>query len=101
MPSDTSIIAPPYHVQSTAAELRSGFPYFAHHDSISALWSQKWRLPCVQGIYPFTDGGIQDFEPIFAGFLFCLTAYGNFWQFYPPPVRKLCAETRNLTPVRR
>jgi hypothetical protein len=66
VPSDTSIIAPLYHVQSTAAELRSGFPYFGHHDSISALWSQKWRMPCVQGIYPFTEGGIQDFEPIFA-----------------------------------
>ena len=66
MPSKTSIIAPPYHVQSTAAELRSGFPYFGQHDSVSALWSQKWRMPCERGIYPFSDGNIQDFEPIFA-----------------------------------
>ena len=35
---ETPIIAPPYHVQSTAAELRSGFPYFSYHDSVSALW---------------------------------------------------------------
>jgi hypothetical protein len=28
MASHTSIIAPPYHVQTTAAATRSGFPYF-------------------------------------------------------------------------
>ena len=66
MTSKTSIIAPPYHVQSTAAELRSGFPYFPQHDSVSALWSQKWHMPCERGIYPFYDGNLQDFEPIFA-----------------------------------
>lgn len=62
----TTILAPPYHVQSTAANLRSGFPYFSHHDSISALWSQKWRPPCAHGIYPFTDANVEDFDPIFA-----------------------------------
>jgi acetyl esterase/lipase len=62
----TGIIAPPYHVQSTAGTLRDGFPYFAHHDSVSALWAQKWRAPCAAGIYPFTDGQVGDFDPIFA-----------------------------------
>ncbi len=62
----TSIIAPPYHVQSTAAVLRSGFPYFSHHDSVSSLWNQKWRTPCAHGIYPFTDANVDDFDPIFA-----------------------------------
>jgi acetyl esterase/lipase len=62
----TGIIAPPYHVQSTAGTLRDGFPYFAHHDSVSALWTQKWRAPCTAGIYPFTDGRVGDFDPIFA-----------------------------------
>ena len=60
------IIAPPYHVQSTAKALRDGFPYFAHHDSVSALWAQKWRKPCSAGIYPFTDADVADFDPIFA-----------------------------------
>jgi hypothetical protein len=64
--TSTGIIAPPYHVQSTAEILRDGFPYFAHHDSVSALWSQKWRTPCAAGIYPFTDGRVEDFDPIFA-----------------------------------
>ncbi|MTD55570.1 alpha/beta hydrolase family protein [Amycolatopsis pithecellobii] len=62
----TGIIAPPYHVQSTAGTVRDGFPYFAHHDSVSALWSHKWRAPCAAGIYPFTDGRVADFDPIFA-----------------------------------
>ena len=61
----TTIMAPPYHVQSTAAELRNGFPYFAYHDSVSALWAAKWRIPCQQGIYPFADANVVDFDPIF------------------------------------
>ncbi len=60
------IIAPPYHVQSTAEQLKDGFPYFPHHDSVSKLWSEKWRPLCSHGIYPFTDGDVADFDPIFA-----------------------------------
>jgi hypothetical protein len=33
----TGIIAAPYHVQSTGGNLRDGFPYFTHHDLMSAL----------------------------------------------------------------
>lgn len=65
MTQTTSILAPPFHVQSTASELRSGFPYFSFHDSVSALWTQKWRMPCAHGIYPFTDANVADFDPIF------------------------------------
>lgn len=54
------------HVQSAAQDQREGFPYFAHHDSVSALWEKKWRAPCAAGIYPFTDGKVEDFDPIFA-----------------------------------
>ena len=66
MASTTSIVAPPYHVQSTAKDVRSGFPYFAHHDSVAALWDGKWRVLCQHGIYPFTDADAEDFEPVFA-----------------------------------
>ena len=59
------ITAPPYHVQSTAAHLRGGFPAFAHHESVSALWSKKWRGPCAAGLYPFMDADVADFDPIF------------------------------------
>ena len=57
---------PHYHVQATAKSVRDGFPYFRHHDSVSALWAQKWRASCAAGIYPFTDGNVADFDPIFA-----------------------------------
>ena len=60
------ISAPPYHVQSTAEQLKGRFPYFAHHESVSNLWAKKWRPPCSHGIYPFTDGDVADFDPIFA-----------------------------------
>ena len=59
------IIAPPYHVQLTAATLRAGFPYFTFHESVSAFWKEKWRGPCQHGIYPFTDAKVVDFDPIF------------------------------------
>ena len=58
-------LVPPYHVQRTATSLRSGFPYFSHHDSVSALWQQKWRTPCEHGTYPLTDAHVADFDPIF------------------------------------
>ena len=55
-----------YHVQASPMQARNGFPYFAHHDSVSALWEGKWRSLCAHGIYPFTDGDVADFDPIFA-----------------------------------
>ena len=66
MRDSPKIVAPPYHVQSTASELRNDFPYFAHRASVSTLWSQKWRMPCAADIYPFTDAYVADFDPIFA-----------------------------------
>jgi dienelactone hydrolase len=55
-----------YHVQQTAETKRGGFPYFAHHESVSALWSQKWRGPSAAASYPFGEGNVADFEPVFA-----------------------------------
>ena len=65
MTSSAKVFAPPYHVQATAKEARGGFPYFPYHGSVSALWAQKWRKPCVAGIYPFTDADVADLDPIF------------------------------------
>ncbi|KAL8949671.1 MAG: hypothetical protein Q9222_004232 [Ikaeria aurantiellina] len=36
-----------------------------HHESIKALWETKWRFPCSIGVYPFHDGKLEDFEPVF------------------------------------
>ena len=37
-----------------------------HHAGIKALWETKWKLPCSRAVYPFHDGALEDFEPIFA-----------------------------------
>ena len=64
---DTSEISVPrYHVQATAMAVKNGFPVFGHHESVSKLWSEKWRPACAAGIYPFTDADVEDFDPIFA-----------------------------------
>ena len=57
--------SPFYHVQSTAAELRDGYPYFTHHESVKALWETKWRALCAHGIYPFTDAKLAEFDEVF------------------------------------
>ncbi|XXH02182.1 hypothetical protein Hte_008550 [Hypoxylon texense] len=36
-----------------------------HHSGIRALWETKWRFPCTKSVYPFHDGALEDFEPIF------------------------------------
>ncbi|GGY14799.1 hypothetical protein GCM10010358_78560 [Streptomyces minutiscleroticus] len=64
--TDAGSATPPFHVQSTAQVLRDGFPLFPHHESVSALWSTKWRDLCAGGVYPFGDGQLADFEPVFA-----------------------------------
>ena len=38
---------------------------FPHHESLKALWETKWKKPATIGIYPFMDGNVADFEPIF------------------------------------
>ena len=97
-----AIVAPPYHVQTTASELRSGFPYFPYHDSVSALWSKRWRMPCQHGIYPFTDANVADFDPIFAELVrisnddtAILFRPDDYAQPFLPVAEKLVAEARD------
>ena len=59
------VIAPPYHIQTNATGSGGGFPHFSYHESVSALWSQRWRKACAAGVYPFTDADVADFDPIF------------------------------------
>ena len=54
-----AVSARPYHVQTAAERLGDGFPWFAHHESVSRLWSEKWHKPCAAGIYPFTDADVE------------------------------------------
>ncbi|KAJ3136777.1 hypothetical protein HK100_001281 [Physocladia obscura] len=52
---------PPYHVQAAVDNAAS----FAHHSSVSKLWSTKWRYNCQTGIYPFEQGRVEDFDNVF------------------------------------
>ncbi|KAL3440210.1 Alpha/Beta hydrolase protein [Aspergillus insuetus] len=38
---------------------------FPHKGSIRVLWETKWKFACEKSVYPFHDGNIQDFAPIF------------------------------------
>ncbi|OGE56803.1 hypothetical protein PENARI_c002G00640 [Penicillium arizonense] len=38
---------------------------YPHQGSMKALWEMKWKFPCTKSIYPFHDGSLEDFEPIF------------------------------------
>jgi pimeloyl-ACP methyl ester carboxylesterase len=59
------VVAPPFHIQSSSVEIRNAFPYFAYHESVSAMWAGKWRGLCAAGIYPFEQAQVEDFDPIF------------------------------------
>ncbi|KAF2848634.1 pigment biosynthesis protein Ayg1 [Plenodomus tracheiphilus IPT5] len=39
---------------------------YGHCGSIQKLWEQRWKFPCMKGVYPFHDGKFDDFEPIFS-----------------------------------
>ncbi|EKD12710.1 uncharacterized protein L3040_006859 [Drepanopeziza brunnea f. sp. 'multigermtubi'] len=36
-----------------------------HHEGIKQLWESKWKFPCSMSVYPFHDGKMEDFEPVF------------------------------------
>ncbi|KAL6233789.1 hypothetical protein BDW75DRAFT_231663 [Aspergillus navahoensis] len=38
---------------------------YPHKGSIKTLWETKWRAACDKSVYPFHDGKLEDFEPIF------------------------------------
>ncbi|EAL94052.1 heptaketide hydrolyase ayg1 [Aspergillus fumigatus Af293] len=38
---------------------------FPHKGSLKVLWESRWKSACSKSVYPFHDGSIEDFEPIF------------------------------------
>lgn len=52
----------------TGSRWRLGDRYdqvYPHIGSINALWNQKWKSMCEQGLHPFIDGKPEEFSPIF------------------------------------
>ena len=60
MQSDSSA-TPKFHVEN----ILNGTKVFPHHDSVSELWQKRWRGPCSRNQYPFYQGSVEDFDPIF------------------------------------
>lgn len=89
-----------------------------HHESIKALWETKWRFPvlmilpsnivlgsltaspqCKIGVYPFHDGSIEDFEPVFKYLIkVCNRAVPDHPQFRNPVVNN-DRRTISTTPI--
>ncbi|KAJ5836947.1 hypothetical protein N7447_002973 [Penicillium robsamsonii] len=38
---------------------------YPHQGSIKVLWESKWKFCATKSIYPFHDGSVEDFEPVF------------------------------------
>ncbi|OQE24955.1 hypothetical protein PENFLA_c009G05171 [Penicillium flavigenum] len=38
---------------------------YPHQGSIKLLWETKWKFCATKSIYPFHDGSLEDFEPVF------------------------------------
>ncbi|KAF9883866.1 hypothetical protein FE257_002709 [Aspergillus nanangensis] len=38
---------------------------YPHNGSLRVLWETRWKFACEKSIYPFHDGCIEDFKPIF------------------------------------
>ncbi len=68
----------PYHVQSSVDNPHA----FVHHGSVSALWNPKWKKLASMGVYPFHDGNVEDFEPVFQSLI--LASNDDYNVFYDP-----------------
>jgi hypothetical protein len=70
---------------------------YPHQGSMKALWEMKWKFPvrlyppkhkrrhtnrhqCTKSIYPFHDGSLEDFEPIFEKLIAVSTLSSSFHQ---------------------
>lgn len=38
---------------------------YPHLSGVKALWETKWKFPATKSVYPFHDGKLEDFAPIF------------------------------------
>ncbi len=68
---------------------------YPHLSGVKALWETKWQLPCKLSVYPFHDGKIEDFQPIFEKLIAdgVNDAYADeYTEYFLPVARKLVEE---------
>lgn len=65
---------------------------YPHLSGVKALWETKWKFPCSLGVYPFHDGKLEDFAPIFDNLIRdnVNDAYSDtYTQYFLPTAEKL------------
>ena len=72
---------------------------YPHLASLRALWETKWSFPCKLGVYPFHDGKLEDFQPIFEKLIAdnINDAYSDkYTEYFLPTAERLTAEADEL-----
>lgn len=72
---------------------------YPHLSGVKALWGTKWQLPCKLSVYPFHDGKIEDFQPIFEKLIAdgVNDAYKDeYTEYFLPTARRLVEEADRL-----
>ena len=68
---------------------------YPHLSGVEALWQTKWSLPAKLSVYPFHDGKLEDFAPIFEALIRdgVNDAYADeYTEYFLPVARKLVEE---------
>ena len=72
---------------------------YPHLSGVKALWETKWQLPCKLSVYPFHDGKIEDFQPVFEKLIAdgVNDAYEDeYTEYFLPMARRLVEEADKL-----
>ncbi|KAK5330091.1 hypothetical protein LTR93_001680 [Exophiala xenobiotica] len=65
---------------------------YPHLSGVKALWETKWKFPCSLSVYPFHDGKLEDFAPIFENLIKdnVNDAYSDrYTEYFLPTAEKL------------
>ncbi len=68
---------------------------YSHVSGVKALWETKWKFPCSLSVYPFHDGRLEDFAPIFENLIKdnVNDAYSDkYTEYFLPTAEKLTDE---------
>jgi hypothetical protein len=71
---------------------------YPHLTSVRALWELKWSFPAKLAVYPFHDGQLSDFQPIFEKLIAdgVNDAYSDeYTEYFLPTARKLTEQAMN------
>jgi hypothetical protein len=77
---------------------------YPHLSGVKALWETKWKFPAKLSVYPFHDGKLEDFAPIFERLIAdgVNDAYSDeYTKYFLPTARKLAEQADDLYDERK